>query len=269
MLPTIAKLAKKHKIHPIKKYSQNFLFDQNLCEKIINHSKIQFTDKVVEIGAGTGGLTQAILKVNPENLTVIEPDKQFLPLLYDIKNEYNHLNIINDDALKINYYSNNIKIHIVANTPYHISHLLLINWIHNINNIAAITIMLQKEVANRIIARAGTKEYGRISVLCQLIFNIKKCFNVNPNAFYPKPKIASTLIRLTPKQILPSKIILEKVQKITLHTFSMRRKIIKNSLAKIPSIININQIIKELGINANLRAEDLSPQDYLLIAKKC
>jgi 16S rRNA (adenine1518-N6/adenine1519-N6)-dimethyltransferase len=264
MLPTIAKLASNHGIVPLKKYGQNFIFDETLCDKIVKSSKIQAGSIVLEIGPGPAGLSRSILKTNPRKLTVIEADKRFLPLLDEIKQVYPQIDIIHGDALKIDLLSSDIKIHIISNLPYNIGTVLLINWISKLDLIASMTLMLQKEVVDRITAKVGTKAYGRLSVICQLTCEVQKCFDVSPNAFYPKPKIWSSIVRLVPKSTQVDSKILFKLQEITNIAFSARRKMIKSSLKNLSP--EINQILEDLKLNPSLRAENLSPDNYLSLA---
>jgi len=309
MLPTIAKLANNHGIAPLKKYGQNFIFDESLCDKIVKASKIQAGSMVLEIGPGPAGLSRSILKSNPKKLTVIEADRRFLPLLEEVKQVYPQIDIIHGDALKIglptcdtisflkvdqtNSFSgksrnahieigehsqtsknrldhlkieNGIKTHVISNLPYNIGTVLLINWINQLDLIASMTLMLQKEVVDRITAKVGTKAYGRLSVICQLTCEVTKCFDVSPNAFYPKPKIWSSIVHLVPKSAQLDSRILLKLQEITNVAFSARRKMIKSSLKTLSP--KISQILQDLELSPSLRAENLSPANYFSLALK-
>lgn len=266
MLPTIAKLASNHGIVPLKKYGQNFIFDETLCDKIAKASGIKENDVIVEIGPGPAGLSRSILKINPKKLTVIEADKRFIPLLEEIKNVYNQLDIIYGDALKESFPPSDIRTHIISNLPYNIGTVLLMNWINQLDLIASMTLMLQKEVVDRITAKVGTKSYGRLSVICQLTCEVQKCFDVSPNAFYPKPKIWSSIVRLVPKNLQADSKILLKLQEITNVAFSARRKMIKSSLKNLSP--DINQMLEELQLDSSLRAENLSPDNYLALATR-
>ncbi|MFK7973836.1 MAG: 16S rRNA (adenine(1518)-N(6)/adenine(1519)-N(6))-dimethyltransferase RsmA [Rickettsiaceae bacterium] len=266
MLLSIARLAKKHGIEPIKKYGQNFIFDETLCDKIVEHSGVNNASNILEIGPGPAGLTRSLLKINPHSLCVIETDARCLPLLEEIKQSYSVLDIRYADALKILLPQvNEEKIDIVANLPYNIGNQLLINWLYQLENVQSMTLMLQREVVDRIVSNHGNKIYGRLSVLCQILCDVTKCFDVSPQAFYPKPKIWSSVLHLKPKLILPSVDIRTKLEQITQHAFSGRRKMIKSSMKQI--IPNIQDVLKHLSIDDQLRAENLSPQDYLKIAQ--
>ena len=268
MLPSIAKLASKHGIAPLKKYGQNFIFDATLCDKIVRQTNLTKNSYVLEIGPGPAGLTRSILKSAPKHLTVIETDSRSLPLLSEINDLYPCMNILHEDALKVNLSDviNNTKIDIISNLPYNIGTKLLINWIYQIDQVQSMTLMLQKEVVDRITSDYGKKSYGRLSIICQIVCDVEKCFDVSPKAFYPEPKIWSSIVRLVPKNNAPTKDILLQLEKITIQAFSARRKMIKSSLKNVAP--NIDLILNELGLDQTLRAENLSPKDYLNIARK-
>lgn len=266
MLPSIAKLASKHGITPLKKFGQNFIFDESLCDKIVHHSSINQDSCVLEIGPGPAGLTRSILKSEPKKFTVIETDSRCIPLLEELQESYPFLEIKYEDALKVDLgdISSEAKLDIVSNLPYNIGSQLLINWISQIQHVHSMTLMLQKEVVDRIISKHNNKSYGRLSVICQVNCNVYKCFDVSPKVFYPEPKIWSSIVRLTPKTYQPSEKVLYQLEKITRLAFSGRRKMIKSSLK---TLVNIENILQNLNINPQHRAENLSPEDYLNIAR--
>lgn len=267
MLPSIAKLSSKHGIIPLKKFGQNFIFDETLCDKIVRASGLVKGDIALEIGPGPAGLTRSILKADPEKLIVIETDERCIPLLNEIQNTYPALVIKHADALKIKLSDLEFdqKIHIIANLPYNIGSLLLISWLHQTPLVHSMTLMLQKEVVDRIVAKPGTKAYGRLSVICQIMCVAEKCFDVSPKAFYPEPKIWSGIVKLVPKEKVPAAEILSKLEEVTQGAFSGRRKMIKSSLKTLSP--DIGSMLKTLSINDNLRAENLSPEQYLSLAE--
>ncbi len=266
-LPSIAKLAAKHGIVPLKKLGQNFIFDKTLCDKIVKASGLQDGDIALEVGPGPAGLTRSILMDSSGTLTVIEMDARCIPLLEEIKTVYPNLTIKQADALKVNLSELVIgkKLTIISNLPYNIGSVLLTSWLLQSKKINSMTLMLQKEVVDRIIAKAGTKSYGRLSIICQIVCKITKCFDVSPKAFYPEPKIWSSVVRLEPKENIPNLLLLIKIEQITNLAFSGRRKMIKSSLKALSP--NISIILEKLSINQSLRAEDLLPDDYLALAK--
>ena len=267
MLPSIAKLASKHGIAPLKKFGQNFIFDENLCDKIVQHSNINQDSCILEIGPGPAGLTRSILKAEPKKLTVIETDSRCIPLLEELRESYPFLEIRHEDALKtdLDDIVQKTNLDIISNLPYNIGSQLLINWLGEMQYVNSMTLMLQKEVVDRIISKPNSKSYGRLSVICQVTCNTHKCFDVSPKAFYPEPKIWSSIVRLTPKPNQSSKEILNQLEKVTRLAFSGRRKMIKSSLKTLHP--DIDNILQNSDINPQHRAENLSPEDYLDIAK--
>ncbi len=269
-LPTIAQHAKQHGISPLRALGQNFLFDYSLCQKIANTATIQENDVVIEIGPGTAGLTRAILENNPRKLIVLEKDRRCISLLNDIKIIHPALEIIEHDALNLSIKNvlhlyglpTDTKVKILSNLPYNIATALILNWYKELENIEIINVMVQKEVAERIASLHNNKVYGRLSVISQLLTSPSILFDVSPDAFYPKPKIWSSIISLKPHDDRPSKYEIEKLEQITAASFNMRRKMIRSSLKQvIPS-----DLMKSLNLNA--RAENLTPNDYLDIVRK-
>ncbi len=265
MLPTIAQHAKRHGIEPLKKLGQNFLFDQNLCDKIAGSCNISLNDIIIEIGPGTAGLTRSILNSKPLKLISIETDRRCIALLEDIKLLYNNFEILEKDALKVNlsqlvHEGHNYKI--IANLPYNIATALILKWLQEIEGINSINVMVQREVAERICSSHSSKAYGRLSVICQLLTQPKKVFDISPDAFYPKPKIWSSFISLVPRNNRPSKEEITILEQVTAAAFGMRRKMLRSSLKSIVS----EEILGD--INSSLRAENLTPEEYLMITKK-
>ena len=271
-LPTLRETVEKYELLAKKSLGQNFLLDMNITEKIIRQSlSIQNLESfagtyVYEVGPGPGGLTRAILKNNPQRLTVIEMDSRCIDIMNDIKNVVGEqLQIIEGDALKYNFAAENVAPkHIVSNLPYNISVPLLVGWLKNMAQYSSLTLMFQKEVAERIIAETNNKSYGRISVLAQLTCHIKVLMNLNPNCFVPAPKIWSTVLLFQPREIIPSAEILQKVSHLTELAFGQRRKMIRQSLK---TVENLAEICSGLNIPLTARAENLSPEQYLELAK--
>lgn len=265
-LPSIAQHASQYGIIPLKRYGQNFLFDASLCEKIVRASQLKVSASVMEVGPGVGGLTRAILANAPKSLTVIEVDTRCIALLKEIQSIYSNTHIMHKNALDVSLSSLIIdsKIDIISNLPYQIGVALLVQWLKEINYLNSITITLQREVVDRICAKPGTKAYGRLSILCQLICDVQKCFDIAPKAFYPPPKVHSSVIRLFPLTVIPETHIINCVESITRVAFSARRKMIKSSLR---SLAGIESAFSILNINPASRAENLSPEDYLALTK--
>lgn len=269
MLLSIAQLANKYSIIPLKRMGQNFIFDHNICDKIAKHSIINEHSSVLEIGPGTAGLTRSILKFKPKKFVVIDNDTRCIPLLDELKLYFPCLEIKYDNALNVHLASlgaSTTKLDIISNLPYNIGSKLLMNWMYQIQYINSMTLMFQQEVADRIVSQHNKKSYGRLSVICQILCNVHKCFNLSPQVFYPEPKIYSTVVRLIPKHNIPSAEILIAIEKITHLAFSGRRKMIKSSLKSLHG--QITKILCSLDIDPESRAENLLPIDYLNIARK-
>lgn len=271
---TTKEFVEKYELMAKKALGQNFLLDANITDKIVRLSLCNqglddlSNEVVVEVGPGPGGLTQAVLRKNPKKFSVIEMDERCLSILGEIKEYYKQLEIIGGDALKFdwdNKASVDGKFHVVSNLPYNISVVLLTNWLNKIENIKSLTLMFQKEVADRITADIGCKDYGRISVISQLQCEVVKLFDLSPTCFVPAPKIWSSVLLFVPRQDSLDEQTLNKVSKLTELAFGQRRKMIRQSLKSINGIL---EILEELAIEPTLRAENLTPGQYLDIAKR-
>jgi 16S rRNA (adenine1518-N6/adenine1519-N6)-dimethyltransferase len=263
-LPSISATIKQHNLFANKKLSQNFILDLNLTNKIVNLSNTIKNNTIIEIGAGPGSLTRSILLHGAKKIIIIEKDKRFIdPLnILNIASE-NRIIIENQDAIKIDLNDilekhNVDQAEIIANLPYSIATKLLLNWIPFHKKINKMTLMFQKEVAERIVAEPGSKKYGRLSILLGLTTNAKIVMNISSSAFIPKPKIESAIVQIMPKKIKKvfNKIILEK---ITQTLFNQRRKQIKSTLSKFGDPIKICQL---LNIEPTKRPEELTLDQY-------
>lgn len=279
-LPSIAAHAKLHGIVAKKSYSQNFLFDISICRKIASYLGNIRDKNVVEIGPGVGGLTRAILEMDPKGFLCIEKDNRCKNLIDDLHIFYPKIHCIIGDALELELnqvsFANsglesnsrpNKKFVIISNLPYEISVVLLFKWLNDLSLIDSMVLMFQKEVADRICAVPSTKAYGKISVIAQLLCDVKKCFDLNPKVFVPPPKIWSTVLHFTPKSCLMSDMQMSCLSKVVGAAFSMRRKMLKTSLKS--AIPNADECLKEIGLDSSARAEDLSPLEYLSIVNLC
>ena len=272
MLPALRTTVEAHGLMAKKALGQNFLLDQNITDKIIHLSLAgqNLSDykgaNVFEIGPGPGGLTRAILSAEPDNLTVIEMDERCIDIMQEIKNKVgDRLTIINGDALKQNLAAlADAPRHIVSNLPYNISVPLLISWLKDIENFTSLTLMFQKEVAERIMAKTKTKDYGRISVLSQLLCKVEKLFDLNPECFVPAPKIWSSVLLFTPLHSGLSEKDIANIERLTTLAFGQRRKMIRQSLK---SISNLELLCQKLNIPLTMRAEELTPEQYLALAR--
>jgi len=253
---------------PKKSLGQNFLIDQNILQKIVNTVSINSNSEILEIGPGTGNLTNYLIKKNPKKIFVVEKDNN-LSMLLDKKFK-NKINIINNDILKI---SENLiskqKLVVFGNLPYNISTEILAKWITSKNKsfwFSKLILMFQKEVADRIIAKINTSNYGRLSILSNWKLDIKKIMNISRNSFFPKPKIESSLLIFSPKNKFYKITSPKNLEMITRVFFNQRRKMIKKPFKRI--FENPDEIAKKLNINLNLRPQNLSPDMYYKITKE-
>lgn len=246
-----------------KSLGQNFLHNRKLLERISKIKKL-CNENVIEIGPGSGSLTEFILRENPKNLTVIEKDEDLKPNLNKFKKRYpKNFNLIFDDALTFDLSTlTKKKIILIGNLPYNIATTLIIDWVKNYKIFKALVVMVQKEVAQRLYAKAGTKFYSRTSVLVQANASVEEKFEVSANNFFPQPKVNSSVIEITPKK---KNFNYENLDKILKKSFLHRRKILKNNLKNLS--IEIKKKIKDKGINLSSRPQDLSPDDYIKLSK--
>ena len=246
----------KHKKH----LGQNFLINKNITKKIAEIGIINRESNILEVGPGSGGLTQELIKINAKKIFAIEFDKDLKPELEKIKKNFNNFDYIISDALTFDekkIFKKNVII--FGNLPYNISLKLLIKWIYSepwppfYNQMV---LMFQKEVAERIIATSNNKKYGRISILSDARLNIKFHFNISKKEFNPEPKVDSTVLSFTPKKNSNFKLDdLNILSELTKKIFNTKRKVVSKALKKIFNekelqIIDFNNI-------KNLRAENL------------
>lgn len=270
-IPSLKETVDNHGLMAKKALGQNFLLDQNITDKIIKCSLSArglddfSSEDVFEVGPGPGGLTRAVLKANPHKLTVIEMDERCIEIMYELQRFYpSKLEIVKGDALTFNFnQKSEFPKSIVSNLPYHISVPLLLGWLKSMQMFKSLTLMFQKEVAERILAEPNNKNYGRISVIAQNICNVRLLFHLNPNCFVPAPKIWSSVLLFTPKTEIPSAEILDKLEKVTEAAFGQRRKMLRQSLKQFS---NLEKACTEAGVLLTDRAENVSPEQYLILS---
>lgn len=255
-----------------KSLGQNFLLDMNITRKIIRASlsaqgKESFAgEEVFEVGPGPGGLTRAILESRPQRLTVIEMDARCIEIMRDLQAATSVcMQIIEGDALQYDFCAADIaKKNIVSNLPYNISVPLLLKWLENMAHFSSLTLMFQKEVAERIMAKPDNKNYGRLSVAAQLACRIEPLLTLKPSCFVPAPKVMSTVLLFLPADEIPDAEVFAKVGRLTEKAFGQRRKMLRQSLK---GITGIEDACRQLEIDMSLRAENLAPEQYLHLAE--
>ena len=255
------------KIKAKKSLGQNFLVDKEIIKKILDCADIK-NKNILEVGPGTGNLTDEIIKNNPKELILIEKDTFLLELL---KKKYsNNITFINDDILNIseNKLSLN-KLTVFGNLPYNISTEILTKWIINLNSdiwFDKLILLFQKEVADRIISDYNTSNYGRLSIICNWKLNIKKIIDIKSSSFNPKPKGDSTLLLFTPKEKFFKLKNSESIENVTRIFFNQKRKKIKKPLNKL--FKNSEKIAKKLHLNLDLRPQNLDHETYFRLAEE-
>ena len=262
-LPPVSEMMRESGLEPKKQFGQNFLFDLNLTGRIARSVPDIEKTTVVEVGPGPGGLTRALLMAGAKKVIAIEKDKTTEPVLSQIVDASNgKLEIIFGDALcvkldKIKEYA------ICSNLPYNVGTELLINWLHKIadgEKIKSLTLMFQREVAQRIVAKVGDKQYGRLGVLANLIADTKILFDVPNTAFVPRPKVQSSVVQIIPnKNKIKSIKDITKLEKLTAKLFGQRRKMIRG-------IIKTDW--ERYGLSGTERAEEIDVKIFLEIAEQ-
>jgi len=248
-----------------KSLGQNFLTDPNILDRIVKGAGSLEDRTVIEVGAGPGGLTREIIKYPCKQIILIEQDSRCIPYLENLKDHFQgELTILNKDALELPLHSfGEAPRIIIANLPYNISVPLLLQWLRHLDDFESLTLMFQKEVADRLMAVHDTPDFGRLSVMCQWKANIKKLFDLPPGAFLPAPKVSSTVVQLTPR--MPREdVSWEALEKVTKAAFSQRRKMLRSSLKRFFCTPHI--LLEKANIDPERRAENLSIQEFCTLA---
>ena len=253
------------KIIPKKSLGQNFLIDTGIIEKICNSGNITENNNVLEVGPGTGNLTEIILQKKPKKFHVIEKDER---LIKNLKERFDKkLTIINEDILEYDLKLLSDKdLIIFGNLPYNISSQILVNFInysYSEFSYKKLVLMFQKEVADRILAEDNSKNYGRLSIFSSWKLNIKKIMDINPSSFFPKPKVMSSLLIFEPKINFIKFKNSKNLEHITNVFFNQRRKMIKKPLNIL--FKDSKKVIDELDLDINLRPQNLKKDTFYKI----
>ena len=266
-LPPLRDVVNEYSLRADKAFGQNFLFDLNLTGKIARLAGDLTGHTVIEIGPGPGGLTRALLtETKADTVIAIEKDRRVTPLLDSLQHAAGkRLQIYEYDALEFDYNRIPGPKAIVANLPYNVATPLLLHWLHNAEQFTSLTLMFQREVAERLFAQVGSKAYGRLSIVTQLLCTGHIVFDLPPEAFTPPPKVTSSVVRLVPR---PSEYfagqdkvkLIRNIETITQMAFGQRRKMLRQSLKA------LNVDFAAVGIAETQRAEDLTVTDYVRLA---
>ncbi len=249
-----------------KRFGQNFLHDHSIIQNILSHAHPQVSEHWVEIGPGLGAITRPLLD-SGVMLDVVELDRDLVVRLQRQFAGQNRLTIHSADALNFDFNvlaKSGEKLRVIGNLPYNISTPLMFHLLENTGCVEDMHFMLQKEVVDRICAQPGSKKYGRLSVMMQYFCDTEWLFDVPPESFDPIPQVMSAIVRLTPHLQPPVKIEdLRHFSQLVTQAFSQRRKTIRNSLKNFIA----EQVIMDLGIDANLRAESISLAEFALLSR--
>ena len=268
-LPPLRDVIQRHGLDARKALGQNFLLDLNLTQKIARTAGPLDGVTVLEVGPGPGGLTRAILALGAKKVIAVERDARCLPALAEIADYYpGRLEVIEGDALKTDFetLAPEGPVRIIANLPYNVGTQLLINWL--LPKAwppfwQSLTLMFQKEVGQRIVARENDDHYGRLGVLCGWRTEAHMAFDVPPQAFTPPPKVTSSVVHLTPRTSpLPCDV--AKLEKVTMAAFGQRRKMLRQSLKPLGG----EALLNNAGIEPSRRAETLSVEEFVELANK-
>ncbi len=266
-LPPLREVIARHGLDARKALGQNFLLDLNLTQKIARTAGPLENATVFEVGPGPGGLTRAILALGAKKVIAVERDARCLPALAEVAEHYpGRLDVIEGDALKTDFeaLAPDGPVKIIANLPYNVGTQLLVNWLLPRSwppFWQSLTLMFQKEVGQRIVAREGDDHYGRLGVLCGWRTQAHMAFDVPPQAFTPPPKVTSSVVHLVPRaEPLPCDP--EKLEKVTQAAFGQRRKMLRQSLKSLGG----EALLSKAGIDPARRAETLSVEEFVRLA---
>ncbi|MCZ6467095.1 MAG: 16S rRNA (adenine(1518)-N(6)/adenine(1519)-N(6))-dimethyltransferase RsmA, partial [Alphaproteobacteria bacterium] len=262
-LPPLREVIARHKLSARRSLGQHFLLDLNLCARIARAAGNLGRTTVIEVGPGPGGLTRALLEAGAARVVAVERDGRCVAALEELAAAYGpRLEVIEGDALEIDLAAlAPAPRHIVANLPYNVATPLLIGWLKQITDFAGLTLMFQKEVADRLTARPRTKEFGRLSVMAQWLCAVRREFNVANTAFTPPPKVASTVVSLTPRPTPLAPADWTALETVTATAFGQRRKMLRKSLHR------LDLDLESLGIDPTARAEDLEVEQFCALAR--
>ena len=262
-LPPLRQTIAEHGLGARRSLGQHFLLDLNLCARIVRAAGDLSGANVIEVGPGPGGLTRALLEAGAGRVHAIERDARCIAALGELAAVYpGRLEVVEGDALVVDP----VELapaprHVVANLPYNVAVPLLLGWLGRIDEYENLTLMFQKEVADRLTAAPRTKAYGRLSVLAQWLCETRHQFNVDKRAFTPPPKVTSTVVTLTPRPEPLAPADRAALEEVTAKAFGQRRKMLRSSLKP------LDLDLEGLGIDPTARAEELAVEDFCVLAR--
>lgn len=271
-------IIKKYEFAFQKKFGQNFLIDSHVVEKIIGSAGLTKEDCVLEIGPGIGTMTQYLAEAAREVIAV-EIDKNLIPILSETLGEYDNVTIINEDILKVDIqklvetHNQGRPIKVVANLPYYITTPIIMGLFESHVSIDSITVMVQKEVADRMQVGPGTKDYGALSLAVQYYAKPEIVANVPPNCFIPRPNVGSAVIRLTRHEICPVEVAEEALMfQLIRASFNQRRKTLVNALGNAAGLgiskDEVKEVLEEEGLSQTIRGEALTLEQFASLSNR-
>lgn len=263
-LPPLRDVIRHHGLNARKALGQHFLLDMNLTGRIARAAGAMEGVNAIEIGPGPGGLTRALLATSAARVHVVEKDDRCLAAMADLKAQFaERLQVIAGDALDIDLPARvPAPRRIVANLPYNAGTPMLLKWLREIDAYASLTLMFQAEVADRLVAEPRTKAYGRLSVICQWLCEVRRDFNVSKDAFTPPPKVASTVVTLTPRPAPLAPAEFAAMEAVTAAAFGQRRKMLRASLK------SLDLDLAAAEIDPTARAEELPVAAFCALARQ-
>jgi len=259
-LPPLREALERHGLLARKSFGQHFLLDLNITRKIARLAEVGQGDPVIEVGPGPGGLTRALLETGAK-VVAVEKDSRFLPLLGELADAADgRLTLVEGDALRADMaaLAQGGPAHMVSNLPYNVGTQLLINWLTGPFRPLSMTLMFQKEVADRIAAQEDDDAYGRLAVLSQTVCTARVVMDLPARAFTPPPKVASAVARLVPLEPAPDKALVSALERVTAAAFGQRRKMLRSSLKPIGG----GALCEAAGIDPDARAETISIERF-------
>jgi 16S rRNA (adenine1518-N6/adenine1519-N6)-dimethyltransferase len=264
-LPPLRESLAAHGLLAKKSFGQHFLLDLNITRKIARLAAVGADDHVIEVGPGPGGLTRALLETGA-GVTAVEKDERFRPLLEELSGVCPALALVFGDALQIDeaQLAQGAPAHLVSNLPYNVGTALLIKWLTGPWTPASLTLMFQREVADRIVAGPGDDAYGRLAVIVQATCHAQRVMDVPARAFTPPPKVDSAVVRLVPRTDRPSPETLKSLERVTAAAFGQRRKMLRSSL----KVLGGESLITAAGLDPQARAETIDLAGFLSLADR-
>ena len=266
-LPSLRQHLDAHGLAAKKSFGQHFLLDLNVTRKIVRLAGPFEGRAVIEVGPGPGGLTRALLESDAGLVVLVEKDPRFVPLLEELEQAdggAGRLAIVQADALKVREAELvDGPAHLVSNLPYNVGTALLIKWLTGPWLPHALTLMFQKEVAERVVAAPGDDAYGRLAVISQAVCDARIVMHLPAAAFTPPPKVASAVVHLVPKAERPSAEMLKKLERVTAAAFGQRRKMLRSSLKQLGGA----ELCERAGISPEDRAEVVDLAGFLRLAE--